>query len=101
MNSRVIVRRLACWNNETALGMSSVLQHCQKVDLLGLGQMAVEGDLGVEGWAALREALSQRLHDIPHLDTHLTMNLARKPSARKEDLRAILSLPWKDIGVSK
>ena len=98
VNSRVIVRRLACCNKETAFAMSSVLQHCQKVDLLGLGQMAVEGDLGVEGWAALREALSCRLHDVPHLDTHLKINLA---SARKEDLRAIwecLSLSWKSSG---
>ena len=98
MNSRVIVRRLACSNKETAFAMSSVLQHCQKVDLRGFGQLVVRGDIGLEGWAVLREALSCRLHDVPHLDTHLKINLA---SARKEDLRAIwecLSLSWKSSG---
>ena len=97
MNSRVIVtRRCIIWDKKTTVAMSSVLQHCRMVDLRGALQ--VQKDIGQEGWAALREALSQRLHDIPHLDTCLKINLA---SARKEDLRAIwecVSLSWKSSG---
>ena len=97
VDSRVIVRRIIhCDDKKTAFAISSVLQHCRMVDLRG--QLLVKGDIGLEGWAALREALSCRLHDVPHLDTHLKINLA---SARKEDLRAIwecLSLSWKSSG---
>ena len=70
-----------------------MLKHSRKVDLRGV--LRVSEDIGQEGWAALREALSWGLHDVPHLDTCLKTNLA---SARKEDLRAIwecLSLSWK------
>ena len=66
------------------------------VDLRGV--LLVLKDIGCEGWAALREALSWQLHDVPHLDSNLKINLA---SARKEDLRDIwegLSLSWKSSG---
>ena len=56
-------------NHQHQLSMESVdfLQHCRMVDLHGLLQ--VDGNIGWEGWAALTEALSWRLHDIPHFNT--------------------------------
>jgi len=63
------------------------------------GPLEVDRDIRREGWAGLRQALSWRLHDIPHLDTRFKSYVT---SARREDLRAIwecISLSWKFSGV--
>ena len=81
---------------KNALDVLSVLKNCQIVDLGGLLHV---GDIGREGWAALREALqSEQLHDIPQIDSCGKSNVT---SARREDLRAIwrcLCLSWKFSG---
>ena len=63
------------------------MQLCRRVDLRD--NLKVPKDIGKQGWAALREALSWRLHDIPHLDTERKSFMA---SARREDLGEPVSL---------
>ena len=96
--TRVVVRsNIQCGSKKSALDVSSVLKNCQIVDLGGL--LHVAGDIGREGWTALREALqSEQLHDIPQLDSCCKGYVT---CARREDLRAIwrcLSLSWKFSG---
>ena len=97
VETRVVVHeRILCLNDECANALSSVMQHCSELDLRG--HLEVDRDIRKGGWTALREALSWRLHDIPHLDTGCKSFVA---SARREDLRAIwecISLSWKFRG---
>ena len=84
VDSRVIVRcKVQCGDKDKVSAFSSLMRHCREVELR---RLQVDGDIGWEGWAVLREALSLRLHDIPRLNTRFRTYLA---SARKEDLRAI------------
>ena len=84
VDSRVIVRcKVQCGDKDKVSAFSSLMRHCREVELR---RLQVDGDIGWEGWAVLREALSLRLHDIPRLNTCFRTYLA---SARKEDLRAI------------
>ena len=96
--TRVVVRsNIQCGSKKSALDVSSVLKNCQIVDLGGL--LHVAGDIGREGWTALREALqSEHLHDIPQLDSCCKSYVT---CARREDLKAIwrcLSHSWKFSG---
>ena len=97
VDTKVVVRsNIQCQGEERAVDISSLMQNCRSVEVRG--NLQVSKDIGKEGWAALREALSWRLHDIPHLDTGRKSNMA---SARREDLRAIwesLSLSWRFVG---
>ena len=97
VETRVVVHgRILILGEECANALSSVMQHCSELDLRG--HLEVDRDIRKEGWTALREALSWRLHDIPHLDTCYKSFVA---SARREDLRAIwecISLSWKFRG---
>ena len=97
VETRVVVHgRILILGEECANALSSVMQHCSELDLRG--HLEVDRDIRKEGWTALREALSWRLHDIPHLDTCFKGFVA---SARREDLRAIwecISLSWKFRG---
>ena len=97
VDTEVVVRwKIECQGEESAVAISSLMQLCQRVDLQGT--LLVPKDIGKQGWAAMREALSWRLHDIPHLDTPRKSFMA---SARREDLRAIwesLSLSWRFKG---
>merc|ERR1719370_1509299 len=94
VDTKVVVRRnIQCQGVESASAISSLIQNCRRMELRG--NLQVPKDIGGEGWAALREALSWKLHDIPHLDTGRKSYMA---SASREDLRAIwecLSLSWK------
>ena len=94
VDTRIVVQsKILCLGEDCISAINSLLQHCGKVDLHGL--LEVGRDIRREGWAALRQALSWRLHDIPHLDTGFKSYLT---SARKEDLRGIwecISLSWK------
>jgi len=98
VDTRLVVRsKIQCLGEECISAINSILQHCGKVDLHG--PLEVDRDIRREGWAGLRQALSWRLHDIPHLDTGFKSYVT---SARREDLRAIwecISLSWKFSGV--
>ena len=94
VDTRVVVRlSIQCDDKKSALDVCSVLQHSFVVDLDG--RLVVSGDIEMEGWTALKEALScGRLHDISRLDTICKRYTT---SARREDLWAIwrcLSLSW-------
>ena len=94
VESRVVVSQaILCLSVESANDLSSVMQHCSALDLRG--NLVVGTDIRREGWTALREALSWRLHDIPHIDTDCKCK-GYVASARREDLRAI----WECISVS-
>ena len=97
VDTKVVVRAdIQCQGEESAIDISSLMQNCRSVEVRG--NLQVSKDIGKDGWAALREALSWRLHDIPHLDTGRKSNMAM---ARREDLRAIwecLSLSWRFMG---
>ena len=92
--ARLVVRsKIFCWDEESASALSNVMQYSGAVDLRG--SLLVDRNLRKEGWAALREALSWRVHDIPHLDTSYKSYMT---SARREDVRAIwecITLSWK------
>ena len=94
VDTKVVVRKnIQCQGVESASAISSLMQNCRRMELRG--NLQVPKDIRGEGWAALREALSWKLHDIPHLDTGRKSYMA---SASREDLRAIwecLSLSWK------
>ena len=96
-DTKVVVRsNIQCQGKESAIDISSLMQNCRSVELHG--KLQVSKDIRKDGWAALREALTWRLHDIPHLDTGRKSFMA---SARREDLRAIwecLSLSWRFPG---
>ena len=84
---------IICKNQDDGIAISSLMQNCKSVQILGY--LSVPRDIGREGWAALSEALSWRLHDVPFLQTGLKSFMA---SAERKDLRAIwecLSLSWK------
>ena len=94
VDTRVVVRlSIQCDDKKSALDVCSVLQHSFVVDLDG--RLVVSGDIEMEGWTALKEALAcGRLHDISRLDTICKRYTT---SARREDLWAIwrcLSLSW-------
>ena len=81
---KVLVRsHILCGGEESALAISSLMQHCRRLNLRSL---KVAKDIGTEGWAALRRALSSKQHHVPHLDVGFKIYLA---SARREDVRAI------------
>ena len=92
-HAKVNVRRkIVCKNKDDSIVISSLMQNCN----LNLnGSLCVPQDIGKDGWAALKEALSWRLHDIPQIWTSLKVFML---SADREDLRAIwdcVSLSWK------
>ena len=93
-DTRVWVRRdITCKNQDEGIAISSLMQNCKSVQIQG--SVSVPRDIGREGWAALSEALSWRLHDVPRVTTGLKSFMA---SAERKDLRAIwecLSLSWK------
>ena len=93
-DTRVRVRRdITCTNQDEAIAISSLMQNCKSVQIDR--SVSVPRDIGRDGWAALSEALSWRLHDVPYLHTGLKSFMA---SAERKDLRAIwecLSLAWK------
>ena len=93
-NTRVRVRmEITCTNQDEAIAISSLMQNCKSVKIDR--SVSVPQDIGRDGWAALSEALSWRLHDVPLLHTGLKSFMA---SAERKDLRAIwecLSLSWK------
>ena len=94
VDTRVVVRLgIQCDDKKSALDVCSVLQHSFVVDLDG--RLVVSGDIEMEGWTALKDALScGRLHDISRIDTICKRYTT---SARREDLWAIwrcLSLSW-------
>ena len=95
VDTKVVVRsNILCEGEESASAISALMQHCRRLDLGVHGHLKVAKDIGREGWTALREALSWRLHDVPHLYTGCKIYVA---SARREELRAIwecLSLSW-------
>ena len=97
VDTRVVVRKaILCQGEESASAISSLMQHCGKVEVLGYLQ--VLQDIGKEGWTALREALSGKLHDILHIDTGRKSFMR---SARREDLKDIwdcLSVSWRFMG---
>ena len=81
---KVAVRsHILCEGEESALAISSLMQHCRTLNLRSL---KVAKDIGTEGWAALRRALSSKQHHVPHIDVGFKIYLA---SARREDVRAI------------
>ena len=94
IDTRVRVRRdIICKNQGDGIAISSLMQNCRSVQILGY--VSVPRDIGREGWAALSEALSWRLHDVPFVKTGLKSYMA---SAERKDLRTIwecLSLSWK------
>ena len=84
IHPKVLVRsHILCGGEESALAISSLMQHCRRLNLRSL---KVAKDIGTEGWAALRRALSSKQHHVPHLDVGFKIYLA---SARREDVRAI------------
>ena len=93
-DTRVRVRRdITCTNQDEAIAISSLMQNCKSVQIDR--SVSVPQDIGRDGWAALSEALSWRLHDVPYLHTGLKSFMA---SAERKDLRAIwecLSVLWK------
>ena len=93
-DTRVLVRmEITCTNQDEAIAISSLMQNCKSVQIDR--SVSVPRDIGRDGWAALSEALSWRLHDVPYLHTGLKSFMA---SAERKDLRAIwecLSVSWK------
>ena len=84
---------ITCTNQDEAIAISSLMQNCESVQIDR--SVSVPRDIGRDGWAALSEALSWRLHNVPYLHTGLKSFMA---SAERKDLRAIwecLSLAWK------
>ena len=96
IHPKVLVRsHILCGGEESALAISSLMQHCRRLNLRSL---KVAKDIGTEGWAALRRALSSKQHHVPHLDVGFKIYLA---SARREDVRAIwecVSHSWEFSG---
>ena len=85
-------RRIVCKKKDDCLAISSLMQNCNSFNLNGI--LLVPQDIGRDGWAALKEALSWRLHDIPRIWTGLKAFML---SADREDLREIwdsVSLMW-------
>ena len=96
IHPKVLVRsHILCGGEESALAISSLMQHCRRLNLRSL---KVAKDIGTEGWAALRRALSSKQHHVPHIDVGFKIYLA---SARREDVRAIwecVSHSWEFSG---
>ena len=91
IHPKVLVRsHILCGGEESALAISSLMQHCRR---LSLRSLKVAKDIGTEGWAALRRALSSKQHHVPHIDVGFKIYLA---SARREDVRAI----WESVSHS-
>ena len=92
-DTSVLVRsKIICKNQDEGIAISSLMQNCKSVQILGY--VSVPRDIGREGWAALSEALSWRLHDVPFVKTGLKSYMA---SAERKDLRTMtvtMDAPW-------
>ena len=83
---------LICKNQEDVKAISSLMQNCQSVHIHG--SLFIPDDIGRKGWAALGQALSCKLQDVPRIKT---LDKSCMASADRKDLRAIwecLSLSW-------
>ena len=92
VTSKIIIREGTIIRMSEVSSFSSVVQHCQEVDLQWL---EVVGDLGQEGWTTLRGVLSAPSCALACLKTWSKGTMA---SARTEDLRAIwecVTLSWR------
>ena len=81
VNTRVDVSMLFCDSKETTKAISTLMQHCQRVDVQDA--LYIEVDIGTEGWAVLGKALSWG--NVEWIISH-KVHMA---SARREDLKAI------------
>ena len=71
---------LFCKSKESAEAISTLMQHCQRVDVFAL---FIEADIGTEGWAVLGKALSWG--NVEWIISHKV----QMASARREDQKAI------------
>ena len=84
-DTKVDVSKLICNSKESAEAISTMMQHCQSVNVQNA--LFVDVDIGTEGWAALRGAISGLKVGFVHCDKEAML------SARREDLKAI----WDNI----
>ena len=77
----VDVAMIVCKNEKSAEAISTLMLFSERVDVQDC--LHVSDDIGADGWAWLRDALSRK--DVAWLESHLD-NMA---SARRNDLRAI------------
>ena len=100
-----MVRELSFWNvgfnkNESAEAFSTLVEQSQAVMSMSLPGLwvcpfiLIEGEVGIEGWAATRRAVE---HLSATLGREIGVRSERKvmPAARREDLRAI----WGNISM--
>ena len=100
-----MVRELSFWNvgfnkNESAEAFSTLVEQSQAVTSMSLPGLwvcpfiLIEGEVGIEGWAATRRAVE---HLSATLGREIGVRSERKvmPAARREDLRAI----WGNISM--
>ena len=85
-----VLSHILCEGEESALAISVLMQHCKRMQP---GPLKVTKDIGREGWAALREALSGGLHHVTYIDSGFKSFLA---SAKREDVKAI----WESVSQS-
>ena len=81
VETKVDVSKLVCNSKESAEAIATMMQHCQSVDVQNA--LFIDVDIGIEGWAALGEALSRK--DVDWIDSYKVC----MASARREDLKAI------------
>ena len=79
-DTKVDVSKLICNSKESAEAISTMMQHCQSVNVQTT--LFIESDIGIEGWTSLAGALSWK--GVDHIDSYIVM-----ANARKEDLKAI------------
>ena len=80
-DTKVDVSKLICNSKESAEAISTMMQHCQSVNVQNA--LFVDVDIGTEGWEALGKALSWK--DVDWIDSYK----ACMDSARREDLKDI------------
>ena len=94
LDTRVVVQKgIVVRHDECALALSSIMKNSKSVNIGGC--LFVCWDLKRNGWAALGQALSWQLHDVPHIDVGFRSFAV---SATKQDLRAVwegISLTWR------
>ena len=81
VGTEVDVSRLICKSKENAEAISTLMQHCQRVDVQDA--LCIEADIGTEGWTALGKALSWK--HVGWIDS----DKVQMASANREDLKAI------------
>ena len=80
LDTKVDVSMLRCTSQESAEAISTLMKHCQSVNVRTT--LFIESDIGIEGWTSLAGALSWK--GVDHIDSYTVM-----ANARKEDLKAI------------